>query len=194
MAMIPTSSVPTSMPGIGSGGGGFDPQAIASGVSGGISALGGLYQMFGSGAGSIQGTSQAAAAAADPFAAQRGQYQSMLQGLMTDPSKIALTPGAQFQMDQGLEALQRSGAARGFLGSGNILGELMKYSQGLASQDYYNQLNQLNLLSGATTGSPAAAASAIAATYPQYNQAASDVGGGIGGILGGVGSLLGGLF
>lgn len=46
------------------------------------------------------------------------------------------SPGYQFQMDEGMRNLQRNYAARGLLESGPVMKELLKYSQGLASQDY----------------------------------------------------------
>lgn len=45
-------------------------------------------------------------------------------------------PGYQFAMDQGLQALDRSAAKRGMLGSGNMQIDLNKYAQGLANQQY----------------------------------------------------------
>src|SRR3990167_1331723 len=42
------------------------------------------------------------------------------------------TPGYQFTRDQGLEAVNRSAAASGYRGSGNVLQELTKYASGLA--------------------------------------------------------------
>ena len=111
-----------------------------------------------SGGGSSQPTSQAAQIA-DPFAAQRPQYQSMLQQLMTNPASIQGSPGYQFQMDQGLQAVNRNEAAKGMLGSGNRLQELMQYGQGLASQDYNNQFLRLANLAGASAGQPGTAGS-----------------------------------
>jgi len=77
-------------------------------------------------------------------------YQNQLQGLLSDPSKIQQTAGYQFQKGQGEEAINRSAAAKGMLGSGNVLAELAKYGQGMASQEYGNQVNRLaDLMRGA---------------------------------------------
>lgn len=94
----------------------------------------------------------------DPFASQRSQYQGMLQGLMGQvvnaPQQqtfqqqagalgdITQDPSYQFRFQQGQQALERSGAAKGFLGSGNILQELVGYGQGMASQEYQAQFNR----------------------------------------------------
>jgi hypothetical protein len=79
---------------------------------------------------------------------QPGQYQNALSGLMTGgQSAIANDPSYQWRLDQGMKATQRSNAAKGYLGSGNILTALTDYAQGAASQEYGNQFNRLNALS-----------------------------------------------
>lgn len=75
-------------------------------------------------------------------------YQSRLRDLMSDPSKITQTPGYQFAVGQGNQAINRSAAARGQLGGGGVLAELAKYGQGMASQEYGNELNRLSQLMG----------------------------------------------
>jgi hypothetical protein len=81
-----------------------------------------------------------------------GGYQSQLQGLLSDPSKIQQTPGYQFAVDQGNQAINRSAAAKGMLNSGGVLAELAKYGQGMASQQYDTQTNRLaDLMHGAQT-------------------------------------------
>lgn len=142
---------------------------------------------------------------ADPFASQRGQYQQQMQQLMTDPSSIEGTPGYQFRLGQGINAIDRSAAARGMLNSGNRLYDLENYAQGLASAEYDNQLNRLMTLSGATTGSPAAAGQAlmqgVTSGYNMQDDRYGDMmealshlqGGQNGGLLGSLGSGLGSL-
>lgn len=51
--------------------------------------------------------------------------------------------GYQFRMDQGVDAITQSAAARGLLNSGAALKGLASYGQGLASAEYANYLNQL---------------------------------------------------
>ena len=53
-----------------------------------------------------------------------------------------LDPSMRFQMDEGLRALENSAAARGNLGSGSTLRDILRYSQGLASTDYGNAFNR----------------------------------------------------
>lgn len=123
----------------------------------------------------VPGGSGTLTASSTPSATtSRTTYQSgsPIGGLASDPSY-------QFRLSQGMQGTERSLAARGLLNSGNALAELTNYAQGAASQEYQNQFSrlfalsqdqynralginqnrfqQLALLSGATTGSPAAA-------------------------------------
>lgn len=69
-----------------------------------------------------------------------------LQGLMpslTTPFSAAQyqqSPGYQWQLGQGINAIQNSAAASGGVNSGNTLKALMGYGQGLANQDYQQAL------------------------------------------------------
>lgn len=69
------------------------------------------------------------------------------------------SPGYQFQMDQGLQALDRQRAASGSLASGGASADAMRFAQGLASQDYgswMDRLMGLNSQYGNTTNARAA--------------------------------------
>lgn len=114
-----------------------------------------------------------AARMSDPFAPERGNYQNQLRTLVSDPGSMTSSPYYQFALNQGLNSLQRKGTVR----SGNKLAELVKYGEGVASQGYFNQAGLLSTLSGATTGSPAAAGMAYSGAYnrsqDQRQQAAS---------------------
>lgn len=77
---------------------------------------------------------------ADPNAAYRPGYASMLNNLARDPSSVYNLPGWQ----AGSEAVQRSMAAQGYQGSGNMAVALQKYGG-----DFYNQaLQQYGTLAG----------------------------------------------
>ena len=54
------------------------------------------------------------------------------------------SPGQDFLMDQGVQALDRSAAARGMLNSGRQSKDLIRFGQGLAQQDYRNHINDLS--------------------------------------------------
>lgn len=58
-------------------------------------------------------------------------------------ARVAATPGYQFQMDQGTKAIERQGAAKGMLGSGNTLTALTQYGQGLAQNFYGMYMDNL---------------------------------------------------
>jgi hypothetical protein len=58
------------------------------------------------------------------------------------------TPGYKFQMDQGVQALDRSASARGLMGSGRTAKELTRFGQGLANQEYNNWLNRIASFAG----------------------------------------------
>ena len=98
----------------------------ASILSGGIGTLAGLATM------------KAPPPVYDPFAGQRGQYQAQLATLASDPSFITKLPG----YEAGLQAVQRSMAANGYLGSGNMMLALQNYGQ-KAYQDEFARLSSL---------------------------------------------------
>lgn len=56
-------------------------------------------------------------------------------------AQAAATPGYQFQLQQGEQALQNSAAANGGLLSGGTLAGLNNYAQGVASTNYQNTFN-----------------------------------------------------
>src|SRR5208282_1825456 len=87
-------------------------------------------------------------------------YQSLLglgAGGTGTPNTSTFTgsPGYQFQLGQGEQAIQNASSTSGGPISGNALKQLQTYGTGLANQDWYNYLNQVGGLS--TTGANAAA-------------------------------------
>ena len=82
-------------------------------------------------------------------------YAKGLQGQYANPltpdqvsAKLAQTPGYQFQLGQGVDAIQRAASASGQLGGGGMLQALVNYGQGMASQTYSDTLNRLAALAG----------------------------------------------
>ena len=65
------------------------------------------------------------------------------------------TPGYQFALDRGMDAMQSTAAARGNLLSGSALASAQRLGQGMAAQDYGQHLNRLAALG--QTGQSAAA-------------------------------------
>ena len=73
---------------------------------------------------------------ATPF--QQDAYQAAAP--FTGPTAADMTadPGYQFRLQQGQEALERSGAARGVTNTGGTLRNILDYGQQAASQEYGN--------------------------------------------------------
>jgi hypothetical protein len=107
--------------------------------------------------GGSSSNAQTGAAAADPFASQRPQYQAQLSSLMANPSSVSSLPGYQFQFQQGLDALQRTEAASGRLGGGGADIAAVQYGQNYANNAFSTYEQMLAQLSGATIGSPGTA-------------------------------------
>jgi hypothetical protein len=59
------------------------------------------------------------------------------------PEQLAADPGYQFRLQQGQEALERSGAARGVTNTGGTLKNILDYGQQAASQEYGNVYNRM---------------------------------------------------
>lgn len=66
-----------------------------------------------------------------------------LNALLADPNSIQNSAAYQWRTEQGINALDRSAAARGSLFSGGHSVDLLNYGQGAASQEYDAQWNRL---------------------------------------------------
>jgi hypothetical protein len=75
---------------------------------------------------------------------QAGQTSlaDMLRMLQPGGFDYQADPGFQFRMAEGAKALERSAAARGGLNSGGFARSMMRYGQGLASEEYGNAYNR----------------------------------------------------
>jgi hypothetical protein len=110
------------------------------------------------GIGTIQGSETSALGQLSPYTSAgskaTGTLSDMLstpgQGLLTPwtqqftaptADQAAATPGYQFQLKAGEDALQNSAAARGGLLSGRTLADMNTYAQGLAGTNYQNTFN-----------------------------------------------------
>ncbi len=107
---------------------------------------------------SLLGTEQQGLEQFSPYEQAGAQASGMLsqllgtpgQGLLTPwtqqfqaptAEQAAQTPGYQFQLQQGENAMQNSAAAQGGLLSGGTLAGMNQYAQGLASSNYQNTFN-----------------------------------------------------
>lgn len=75
------------------------------------------------------------------------------------------SPGYQFNLDQGLEALNRRRAAGGMLNSGNADADAIRYGSGLASGEYTNWLQNLGGVNNNALTATNAAATGKAGVY-----------------------------
>jgi hypothetical protein len=85
-----------------------------------------------------------------------GQYAGMTPGgfagaVPTQDAAMAAfqtSPGYQFRMDEAMKALGGMASATGTRGHGATMEDIMRYSQGLASEEYGNYTNRLAALAG----------------------------------------------
>lgn len=74
------------------------------------------------------------------------------QGTQRAQDAFTTSPGYQFTLDQGLDALNRTAASRGSLNSGQTGLDTINYATGLANNEYQNWLNNLSGFSGQQGG------------------------------------------
>lgn len=131
---------------------------------------------------------------------QEANYNAQVKDINTPinlTDTLRSTPGYQFTMDQGTQAIQRNAAASGRLDSGATLKALQTFGEGTADQTYNNYINQLMSVAGlgqtsttalGNTGSTAAnnmSANTMAAGNAQasgYINSANAVNGAISGV------------
>jgi hypothetical protein len=86
------------------------------------------------------------------------------------------SPGYEFARGEGIRAIDQAASARGMLGSGGRLRELMRYGTGVANQEYGNWLSRLQGLAG--VGQTASGQSASLAQGAGQNMAGVNMQGG----------------
>lgn len=140
---------------------GLSPHMTALGAGGGIGMGGGAMMALGglnaiNQTRSMQKNMQGYAAASNPLAPAQAGYAQQLQSLMTNPNGVVNMPGYQ----AGLQAAERSGAAGGYLGSGNMMAQLQQYGG-----NFYN--NAINQYQGAATANASSPGQIMGNTYAQ---------------------------
>jgi len=149
--------------------------AIGSTVAGAV--VGGLFAPDPGSPTSPQG----AAAASDPFATQRPQYQIQLSNMMRPGAQFnAQDPSYAWRFNQGLVGLERANAASGRAASGAEMAAAIDYGQNQASTEYANQFSRLSQLAGGNIGSPAAAGQILSNAGQQQQQGATALGNAVG--------------
>lgn len=104
----------------------------------------------------------------------RSAYDQRLQQMMLG-SFTPDDPSYQWRLEQGMNNLARSSAAKGMLGSGNMAAELLAFGQGMASQEYGSQFNRL-LQASANATSQYTAAYSVLDRMLQQQQAQQNLG------------------
>jgi hypothetical protein len=122
-------------------GGGAQAKAANAQIAAGDRATNLVNQYYGQ----AQGTQQDAANIGGKALSQlsqnvnNGSYSMPQSNFQAAPFNYQQSPGYEFQMQQGLEGVQNSAAARGSGLSGATMKALQRYGTGLAAQDYNNQ-------------------------------------------------------
>lgn len=78
----------------------------------------------------------------------RGEAQQFIDSQGTPYRGFTETPGYQFRLQQGQDAISGSAAAQGNYFSGNTMKALSDYNQNMGSQEYGNYLSRLGSLAG----------------------------------------------
>lgn len=77
----------------------------------------------------------------------RNQSQQGLYGSLTKPFDLSMfqqSPAYQFNLDQGMNAINKAASARGNYYAPQTLQDIGKYSQGVASNEFQNAFNNYN--------------------------------------------------
>ena len=136
--------------------------------------------------------------AAQPFQTLFNQYQggvnaygdaagaNGLEGQERARANFQVSPGFDFALNKGIDALSRAGAAKG-VATGNVLRGAQDYGQGMANQEWGNYINRLSPYLGQNTSVAGGLSNvytgqgnALAGSFGQEGQAALGVQGGIG--------------
>jgi hypothetical protein len=145
--------------GLGSIGSMFTPSTLARGGASLYSALQGNQDMD-----ELQNIllqqQQASQAALNPYLQTGGNANTMLDSALTSgelggeftPGDLTQDPGYQFNLDQGMNAINRQSAATGGLYSGNALKAAQEFGQGLADNTYNDAYNRWLRQQGSTYG------------------------------------------
>jgi len=84
-------------------------------------------------------------------------YGTGTDGSFDIQSFLRSNPAYQFLQEEGIRGLERSAAAKGEFGSGNLMRDLTSFSSGLASQAYSGEMDRIMKMAGVGAGSPGTA-------------------------------------
>lgn len=134
-----------------------DPSSAGGSISSILQALGGGRGLLSDASGlagllaahGMQGLANQITRESNPFGAYRDQYAKQLQTLMANPTSVESDPGFTGSRDQALQQVQKSMAAQGYKGSGNMAAGLYDRSNNFELDYINNKENQLAQLAGA---------------------------------------------
>lgn len=171
----PNGNTPTALPTYNTGAAGSNGSAVpaVSGTTGGASIPG-----TGTGGGGQQAAmaAQIPGTGASAGAQAGGGAAGPVGGAAQNPnySNFYNSPGYQFTLGQGEQAINRAASASGSAYSSTTLGALNNYAQGAASTQYNNYVNQLMGIAG--MGQTATQGTATAATNLGNNVSSAQLG------------------
>ncbi len=142
----------------------------------------------------------------DPYSKYRSGAAETLNDYLTGKKSIQTDPGYQFTMNEGMNQVNRAGAAKGYGRSGNIMAALQQRGSDIASQQYSSIMDRLTNLAGAgsqnaiaggqaygnimTTASTGVADAQIGKGFAN-SRAISSLYGGVGNTVSSIGSFFG---
>ena len=106
----------------------------------------------------------------------QSQIEGGRQGSVPDYSAFFKSPGYDFRFQEGVNALDKSAAARGKLFSGGYGRELQRYGQGLATSEFGNYANRLASLAGIGQSATQYGGQLGAQAGSQVGQSAANIG------------------
>jgi hypothetical protein len=140
-----TPSWMTQLFGDGSNGGLFGGGGATNAFT--LAGLGSAAQMFNN-SNQYKDTAQTAANMANPFG-DRSYYADQLKKSYQDPTAFLNDPGHQVLLQRGLNDVSAQNAAKGYLGSGNMLVDLSKYASDSNATYLDNERKTMANLAGA---------------------------------------------
>lgn len=101
-------------------------------------------------AGKYRDTAERASQYGDPFGQKnREYYQGLMRQSYEDPTAFLNDPGHQAKLKMGLGAVERQNAAKGYMGSGNMMADLSAYTTDLNNTYLDQERARLQPLTGA---------------------------------------------
>ena len=119
----------------------------------------------------------------DPFAPYRPQYAQQLNQLMSNPASVQNLPGYQAELAQGTQAVERTLAQHGQIGSGQEMMSLRDYASGQQNKYFQQQLGNLSILSGAGQSPANGGAAGLQTQQGASNTQSQNISAGIQGLI-----------